>query len=68
MAGQATDASPGASLLPSNADLRVTSSVVAINVARTAVEQGLSTVDLATITETVRTTAWWPMYCPVEAI
>ncbi len=68
VAGQATDVSPGASLLPSNADLRVTSSVVAINVARTAVEQGLSSVDIDDITEAVRTAQWWPVYCPVEAI
>jgi malate dehydrogenase (oxaloacetate-decarboxylating) len=67
VAGQATDTSPGASLLPSNAELRVTSSLVAINVARTAVEQGLSSVDIDDITETVRTAQWWPVYCPVEA-
>jgi malate dehydrogenase (oxaloacetate-decarboxylating) len=42
--------------------------VVAINVARTAVEQGVSSVDIEDITETVRTAQWWPVYCPVDAI
>ena len=68
VAGQATDASLGASLLPSNADLRVTSSVVAINVARTAVEQGLSSVDIDDPVETVRRAVWWPTYVPVDAV
>jgi malic enzyme len=40
VASQATDTAPGASLLPSNADLRITSSTV--SVARTAIAQGLA--------------------------
>lgn len=68
VAGQATDASLGASLLPSNADLRATSSIVAINVARTASEQGLARADLTDLTEAVRAAEWWPVYCPVDAL
>lgn len=67
VAGQATDTSPGASLLPSNADLRTTSSVVAVEVARTAKEQGLATADVSDAVEAVRETQWWPVYVPVDA-
>jgi malate dehydrogenase (oxaloacetate-decarboxylating) len=69
VASQATLGSEGASLLPSNADLRSTSSIVAIEVLRTARDQGLS--DLKTDksdVEVVREAAWSPVYVPVEAI
>ena len=67
VAGQATDASPGASLLPSNADLRATSSVVAVNVARMAMEQGHARAESTDVVEAVRSAEWWPVYCPVDA-
>ncbi|MGH2341501.1 NAD-dependent malic enzyme [Segnochrobactraceae bacterium EtOH-i3] len=68
VAGQAPEPGPGASLLPSNADLRITSSVVAIEVARTAIAQGLSKEKLEDVVEAVRQAQWWPVYCPVAAI
>ncbi|MFG1401056.1 NAD-dependent malic enzyme [Xanthobacter sediminis] len=68
VAGQAPDPTPGASLLPSNADLRITSSVVAIEVARTAIQQGLSQEKLDDVVEDVREAQWWPVYTPVEAV
>lgn len=68
VAGQATDTSPGAPLLPSNADLRTTSSVVAVEVVRTALAQGLATVQLPDPVEAVREAQWWPVYCPVDAV
>lgn len=68
VAGQATDTSPGASLLPSNADLRITSSAVAVEVVRTAMAQGLARAKIDDPVEAVRETQWWPVYCPVEAI
>lgn len=67
VAGQATDVSPGASLLPSNADLRATSRVVAISVARTAMDQGLARANIPDVVEAVRQAEWWPVYCPVDA-
>lgn len=67
VAGQAPAATPGASLLPSNADLRTTSSVVAVEVARTAIRQGLAREPLGDVVEAVRQSQWWPVYVPVEA-
>lgn len=68
VASQATDATPGASLLPSNADLRTTSSVVAVNVARKAMEQGHARATIEDVVEAVRVAEWWPVYCPVDAV
>lgn len=69
VASQATLGVEGASLLPSNEDLRITSSIVALEVLRTAKAQGVAHVDTsASEVELVRTSAWWPVYCPVEAI
>ncbi|MFG1478693.1 NAD-dependent malic enzyme [Xanthobacter sp. V4C-4] len=68
VAGQAPEPAPGASLLPSNADLRITSSVVAIEVARTAIAQGLSREKPEDVVEAVRAAQWWPLYCPVDAV
>ena len=67
VAGEADLSTPGASLLPSNAALRTTSSIVAVEVARTALEQGLARADLDDPVEAVREAAWWPVYNPVEA-
>lgn len=68
VAGQAPPATPGASLLPSNADLRTTSSVVAVEVARTAIRQGLAPKQLDDVVEAVRQSQWWPVYVPVDAV
>ncbi|WP_254202654.1 MULTISPECIES: NAD-dependent malic enzyme [unclassified Acinetobacter] len=69
VASQASLGSEGASLLPSNADLRVTSSVVALEVLRTARDQGISDLkSKESDVEVVRQAAWWPVYVPVEAI
>jgi malate dehydrogenase (oxaloacetate-decarboxylating) len=69
VASQAILGVEGASLLPSNADLRTTSSVVALEVLRTARSQGVSALksDKSDI-EVVREAAWWPVYVPIEAI
>jgi len=68
VAGEADLTTPGASLLPSNAALRTTSSIVAAEVARTAAEQGLARADVSDPVEAVRETVWWPVYAPVEAV
>lgn len=68
VADQAKLDAPGASLLPSNADLRITSSIVAVEVIRTAIEQGVAGVKVDNPVEAVREAAWWPVYCPIEAI
>lgn len=68
VAGQGPEAVPGASLLPSNADLRTTSSVVAVDVIRVAQNQGLARADnLSDPVEAVREAQWWPVYHPIEA-
>ncbi|GAN55720.1 NAD-dependent malic enzyme [Tanticharoenia sakaeratensis] len=68
VAGQATGTTPGAALLPSNEDLRETSSVVAVQVARKAIEEGLAQEKPDNIVEAVREQQWWPVYSPVEAV
>lgn len=68
VASQATDTAPGSALLPSNADLRATSSVVAIEVARKAQEQGLAQSEITDIVEAVNVHQWWPVYETVTAI
>lgn len=68
VAGQARLDRPGASLLPSNEDLRITSSTVAVEVIRTALAQGVAGVSVEDPVEAVRAAQWWPVYCPVEAI
>lgn len=68
VASQAVLGTVGASLLPSNADLRSTSSVVALEVLRTAKAQNLAKVDTdLSEVEYVRRAAWWPKYLPIEA-
>ncbi|MBB3810620.1 NAD-dependent malic enzyme [Pseudochelatococcus contaminans] len=68
VAGQATDDTLGASLLPSNADLRTTSSAVAVEIVRTAINQGIAEAKIDDPVEAVRETQWWPVYLPVEAV
>lgn len=68
VAGLAPEAALGASLLPSNADLRTTSSAVAIEVARAAINHGLSKEKLDNVVEDVREIQWWPTYNPIEAV
>lgn len=69
VASQAILGAPGASLLPSNEDLRSTSSVVALEVLRMAKSQGVANIntDLSEI-EYIRESAWWPEYVPIEPI
>ena len=67
VAGQADTSGPGASLLPSNADLRTTSSIVAVEVMRTAMDQGLARAEIDSPVEAVRQTEWWPVYTPITA-
>jgi malate dehydrogenase (oxaloacetate-decarboxylating) len=68
VADQAPPDSPGASLLPSNEELRTTSSVVAVEVIRTAMEQGVAGEKHSNPVEAVRLSEWWPVYVPVEAV
>ena len=65
VASEADPSTPGASLLPSNGALRTTSSIVAVEVVRTAQEQGLARADIDSPVEAVRAAEWWPVYCPV---
>lgn len=67
VAGEADTSGPGASLLPSNADLRTTSSIVAVEVMRTAMDQGLARAEIDSPVEAVRQTEWWPVYTPITA-
>jgi malate dehydrogenase (oxaloacetate-decarboxylating) len=67
VAGEAQLTDAGSALLPSNADLRSTSSVVAIAVAKAAADGGAAGVELDDPVEAVRQTAWWPTYRPVIA-
>lgn len=68
VAGEADLSTPGASLLPSNAALRTTSSLVAVEVVRTAQQQGVARAEIDSPVEAVRAAEWWPVYCPVEAV
>jgi malate dehydrogenase (oxaloacetate-decarboxylating) len=68
VAGEADLSTPGASLLPSNSDLRTTSSIVAVEVVRTAIAQDLARVEIDDPVETVRQTVWWPTYVPIDAV
>jgi malate dehydrogenase (oxaloacetate-decarboxylating) len=68
VADEADVSAPGAALLPTNAALRTTSSVVALQVAKAAQEQGVAQVKLDVPVEAVRKAQWWPEYCPVVAV
>jgi malate dehydrogenase (oxaloacetate-decarboxylating) len=68
VADEADLTEPGASLLPSNGVLRTTSSVVAGEVVRTAIEQGVATANIDDPVEAVRVSEWWPVYSPVGAV
>jgi len=68
VAGQARNTDLGATLLPSNEDLRETSSVVAVQVVRTAVIEKLSQEKIQDIVEDVGKKQWWPIYNTVTAI
>ncbi len=67
VAGEAELTDAGSALLPSNADLRSTSSVVAIAVAQAAAQGGVGGEQLDDPVEAVRELAWWPQYRPVLA-
>lgn len=66
--GEADISAPGAALLPTNAALRTTSSVVALQVAKAAQDQGVAQATLDDPVEAVRQAQWWPEYCPVVAV
>ncbi len=68
VADEADVSAPGAALLASNGDLRTTSSVVALQVAKAAQDQGVARVKLDDPVEAVRRAQWWPEYCPVVAV
>lgn len=68
VADQAPLETPGSSLLPSNEDLRTTSSVVAVEVVRTAINQGVAGVEINDPVEEVRIAEWWPVYLPIDAV
>jgi malate dehydrogenase (oxaloacetate-decarboxylating) len=68
VADEADVSAPGAALLPTNAALRTTSSVVALQVAKAAQEQGVAQAKLDDPVEAVRQAQWWPEYCPVVAV
>ena len=67
VAGRADLAEPGAALLPSNQYLRATSSVVAVDVVKTAQAEGLAQAQIDNPVEAVRQAEWWPVYRPVVA-
>ena len=67
VADQADLSQPGASLLPSNADLRTTSSIVAVQVFRAAQDEGVTRAQADDVVEAVRAASWWPVYTPVVA-
>ncbi len=68
VAGEADLTLPGAALLPSNGELHTTSSVVAVQVAVKAQEQGVARNATEDVIETVRETQWWPELVPVVAV
>ena len=67
VAGEADLVAPGAALLPSNAELRTTSSVVAVQVVQAAQRQGLARAEIDDVIEAVREAQWWPTYVPIVA-
>ncbi|GAA1704247.1 oxaloacetate-decarboxylating malate dehydrogenase [Microbacterium sediminicola] len=67
VASQAEMTEPGDALLPSNARLRETSALVAVQVAKTAVAQGVNGVELSDPVQAVHEAAWWPEYRAVVA-
>ena len=67
VAGRADLTSPGSALLPSNRDLRATSSVVAVDVIKVAQAQGVAGAEIDNPVEAVRLAEWWPEYRRVIA-
>ena len=67
VAGEATLTDSGAALLPSNAALRTTSSVVAVQVVTAAQRDEVARADITDVVEAVREAQWWPVYRPVVA-
>jgi malate dehydrogenase (oxaloacetate-decarboxylating) len=67
VADEAEPSAPGAALLPTNAALRTTSSVVAVQVAKAAQLHGIAEAKLEDPVEAVREAQWWPEYVPVVA-
>ncbi|MHB1789870.1 MAG: NAD-dependent malic enzyme [Acidimicrobiales bacterium] len=68
VADEADLSSRGAALLPSNGELRTTSSIVAVQVVIEAQRQGVARAEIDDVVEAVREAQWWPVYVPVVAI
>jgi malate dehydrogenase (oxaloacetate-decarboxylating) len=65
--GEMVDARrPGAGLLPSVENLRVTSATVAVAVARQAAADGVAQADLADPVQAVQDAMWQPAYPPLD--
>ncbi|MDP3971640.1 MAG: malic enzyme-like NAD(P)-binding protein, partial [Candidatus Nanopelagicales bacterium] len=67
VASQADLSQPGAAILPSNERLRETSAVVAVEVIKRAIAQGVNGVEVPDPVEAVSEAAWWPVFRPVIA-
>jgi malate dehydrogenase (oxaloacetate-decarboxylating) len=68
LAGLVNAYRPGASLLPSLADLRMVSATVAVAVARAAEAEGVASAPLTDPVQQVFARMWQPEYPPIEAI
>jgi len=62
VAGQVDVSAPGAALLPPVADLRASSAIVALAVAKAAAEDGVATVQLDDPVQAVQDAMWLPRY------
>jgi malate dehydrogenase (oxaloacetate-decarboxylating) len=67
VAEQVDVSAPGASLLPDVANLRASSAIVAIAVAKAAHADGVATITHDNLVEAVRQAMWQPVYPEVEA-
>ncbi len=64
-----TDTSePGSSLLPAFGDLRTVSATVAVAVTQQAIDEGLATVQIDDVVETVQEAMWQAEYVPISAV
>jgi malate dehydrogenase (oxaloacetate-decarboxylating) len=66
IAGLVDSGKPGAGLLPQVGNLRLTSSTVAVAVARAAVEDGVARADLSNPVQAVQDAMWRAAYPPLE--
>ncbi|WP_434813826.1 NAD-dependent malic enzyme [Bacillus halotolerans] len=59
---------PGAPMLPKVEDLRTVSATVAVEVAKTAIKEGVATEEPEDIIQAVQDAMWYPVYKPIRAI